>query len=275
MQIAVVDEFRHFPFEANGQQAECQADGERHQRDNGVRDAERLSADAPTELKPLTGEINRLLDAQDTALARARSAAADLAHGLKTPLQVLSADIRRLREKGDTAIADEIDEIAGTIRRHVERELARARAAPRRSAHCVVAEVAGRVLGVVRRTPRAEGLDFDTAAIPERLTAPIDEADLSEILGNLVENAVRFAKSVVRIEADDLDGSTRIAVSDDGPGIPAERRAQALARGGRLDLRGDGAGLGLAIVADVVEAYGGRLELEDAAPGLRAVVTLP
>ncbi|RUW83951.1 sensor histidine kinase, partial [Mesorhizobium sp. M1E.F.Ca.ET.063.01.1.1] len=84
----------------------------------------RLDVAAPSEVQPLADEINRLLDAQEKALARARSRATDLAHGLKTPLQVLSADIRTLRKKGETGLADEIEKSAGAIRRHVERELA-------------------------------------------------------------------------------------------------------------------------------------------------------
>ena len=236
----------------------------------------RLVANVPAEIQPLAGEINRLLDAQEAALAKARSSAADLAHGLKTPLQVLGADIRTLRGRGEGAIADEIDQVAATIRRHVERELARARAAPGASgaARSRVAEVAERVLGVVRRTPRAAELRF-AVTIPPTTTAAIDETDLAEILGNLVDNAARFAAGVVRIEAREDAGTTYIIVSDDGPGIPTEKRLQAVARGVRLDLRGNGAGLGLAIVADVAEAYGGRLTLEDALPGLKAVVTLP
>ncbi|TGP83821.1 sensor histidine kinase, partial [Mesorhizobium sp. M8A.F.Ca.ET.218.01.1.1] len=94
-------------------------------------------------------------DAQEKALSRARSRATDLAHGLKTPLQVLSADIRTLREKGETKLADEIEKSAGAIRRHVERELARARLAPGVSgrAPCRVREVAAGVVAVVKRTP--------------------------------------------------------------------------------------------------------------------------
>ena len=108
-------------------------------------------------------EINRLLESQAEVLAKARARAADLAHGLKTPLQVLAADIRALRAKGETTMASDIDQVATTIRRHVERELARSRAAsgtgPRQVA-CRVAEVTRRVVGVVKRTPRGEHLDF-------------------------------------------------------------------------------------------------------------------
>lgn len=236
----------------------------------------RLAAEVPAEVQPLAEEINRLLDAQAAALSKARSAAADLAHGLKTPLQVLSGDIRALREKGESGIAEEIDTVAATIRRHVERELARARSAPRAGApaRSRIAEVAGRVVDVVRRTPRGEMLRFEVA-VPPAMTAAVDETDLAEILGNLTENAARFAVTVVRIEAAEDKGETVLVVTDDGPGIPAERRGEAVARGVRLDLRGDGAGLGLAIVADLAEAYGGRLELADGQPGLKAVVRLP
>ncbi len=236
----------------------------------------RLEATVPTEVQPLADEINRLLDAQAKALARARSSATDLAHGLKTPLQVLSGDIRKLREKGEGQIADEIDTVAATIRRHVDRELARARVAPAaavQTARSDVATVAARVIAVVKRTPQGERLTFVIDAGPGT-TAAIDEADLAEILGNLIENAARYAKAQVRVGAKDGDTATLISVTDDGPGIPDQAHAAAIARGVKLDTSG-GTGLGLAIVSDVVDAYGGHLDIGNAEPGLRVTVTLP
>ena len=238
--------------------------------------AARLEETVPSEVQPLADEINRLLDSQAKALAKARSGATDLAHGLKTPLQVLSGDIRKLREKGEGQIADEIDTIAASIRRHVDRELARVRVAPVAAAHAAradVAAVAARVIAVVKRTPQGERLTFAIDA-PPGAAAAIDEADLAEILGNLIENAARYARSSVRVGAEVRDAATLVSVTDDGPGIPDQAHAAAVARGVRLDTAG-GTGLGLAIVSDVVDAYGGQLDIGSAGPGLRVTVILP
>ncbi|WP_292269405.1 sensor histidine kinase [Mesorhizobium sp.] len=238
--------------------------------------AARLDVAAPSEVQPLADEINRLLDAQEKALSRARSRATDLAHGLKTPLQVLSTDIRTLRKIGETELADEIEKSTGAIRRHVERELARARLAPGVSgkAVCRVREVTAGVVAVVKRTPQGKRLSFDIDASEETL-APIDEGDLSEILGNLLENAARFANSLIRVTASVSAGELTITVVDDGPGIPEAGRYAALSRGVQLDSKGGGSGLGLAIVSDIVEAYGGRVAMADAGPGLAVTISLP
>jgi len=236
----------------------------------------RLDVAAPSEVQPLADEINRLLDAQEKALARARSRATDLAHGLKTPLQVLSADIRALRGKGETELADEIEKSAGAIRRHVERELARARLAPGVSgkASCRVREAAAGVIAVIKRTPGGKQLSF-LVDVADDFMAPVDEGDLSEILGNLVENAARFARSSVKVNARATGGEVSIAVADDGSGIPDADRESALSRGVQLDSKGGSSGLGLAIVSDIVEAYGGRLTMANADPGLVVTITLP
>ncbi|TGQ64707.1 HAMP domain-containing histidine kinase [Mesorhizobium sp. M00.F.Ca.ET.186.01.1.1] len=236
----------------------------------------RLEVAAPSEVQPLADEINRLLDAQEKALARARSRATDLAHGLKTPLQVLSADIRALRKKGETELAYEIEKSAAAIRRHVERELARARLAPGVSgkASCRVSDVAAGVVAVVSRTPSGKQLSFKIE-VAEDLKAPIDEGDLSEILGNLIENAARYAKSSVRVGASTTRDEVTVTVADDGPGIPDADRQSALSRGVQLDSKGGSSGLGLAIVSDIVEAYGGCLAMTNADPGLVVIISLP
>jgi signal transduction histidine kinase len=237
--------------------------------------ASRLAGPAPNEVQPLADEINHLLESQEKALSRARLRAMDLAHGLKTPLQILSADVRVLRSRGETELADGIDRSVETLRRHIERELARSRLAPQMGGQhrSRLAEVAGGIISVVRRAPRAEGLSFVLDAAPD-LLVPIDEGDLAELLGNLVENAARFAKSTIRIAGSIAEGEATIVVTDDGPGIAEEDRDAVLVRGVRL-AGSRGHGLGLAIVSDIVEAYGGRISLGDAGPGLKVTIALP
>jgi signal transduction histidine kinase len=235
----------------------------------------RLSQHVPSEVEPLVTEMNSLLDAQEREIVRARDRAADLAHGLKTPLTALAADIRRLRERGDSETAGKIEAVAETMRRHVERELARPRirhgSAPPMAP---LAEAARRIVRVVERIPAAAGKRFEVEIAPD-LTLPIDGDDLNELLGNLLDNAARHASSTVRVGAEiDVSGAS-LRVEDDGPGLAEADREAALRRGGRLDRNG-GAGLGLAIVKDIAEAYGGEVSLGPSdLGGLSVTVTLP
>lgn len=236
--------------------------------------AQRLGSGFPDEVKPLAQEIDRLLDARDADVTRARARAADLAHGLRTPLQVMAGDAGRLEAKGEIEIASQLKSLVASMHRHVERELNRARlsaGAPQASAN--VREVAERVLNVVRRTACGCELVWDVDVSP-LLRARIDADDLAEALGNLLENAARHARSRVCVLARNSGDGVLIKIVDDGPGIPAERVAEALTRGKRLDTLGSGTGLGLAIVSDIAEAWGARLEIAQAAPGLEASLTL-
>jgi signal transduction histidine kinase len=231
-------------------------------------DAQRLGGDFPDEVQPLAHEIDTLLEARDRQIEKARTRAADLAHGLKTPLQVLSDDAQRLRDQGDEDLAREIQDIADTMRRHVERELARARSgAARASTAANVAAVAHRVVRVVERTPHGKALSW-TIDAPKALTARIDPEDLTEALGNLAENAARHARSSITIRARSEKDSVTITVLDDGPGIPLERAQEALRRGGRLDSSGS-AGLGLSIVGDIA------LSIETPERGCRISLQFP
>ncbi len=237
--------------------------------------ARRLGRSFPDEILPLAAEVDALLEAREAQLDKARARAADLAHGLKTPLQVLAGDVERLRRMGEIELAADVEAVATAMRRHVDRELARARmAAGAPNARAKVAEVAGRVAAVVARTPDGARLGWRVEIDPA-LVARIDPDDLAEALGNLLENAARHARSAVGISATGGAGRTGILVRDDGPGIPPERLQDALARGGRVDESGGGAGLGLAIVQDIAEAWGGRLEIRTTASGLEAELILP
>lgn len=235
----------------------------------------RLGDEFPDEILPLAAEVDALLEAREGQLAKALARAGDLAHGLKTPLQVLSGDVERLRERGEDAIANDIEQVTTAMRRHVERELVRARIASGSAlARANVAEVADQVIGVVARTPAGTRLDC-SSTVPPGLVAQIDPDDLAEAIGNLVENAARHAKTKTIVSADRHNGCIRIRVADDGPGIPPERLSQALRRGVRLDQLGEGSGLGLAIVHDIAEAWGGQLHINSSPSGLAAVFTVP
>lgn len=235
----------------------------------------RLGAGFPDEVQPLAGEIDALLDARDKQVAQARARAADLAHGLKTPLQALAGETERLKAKGEGVLAGEIEEIAGAMQRHVDHHLARARLAgtdPNATAN--VGDVVSRVMRVMERTARAESLHL-RVDVPQGLIARIDESDLTEALGNLAENAVRHARASVGISARREPGAIVVTVADDGPGIPPELQQAAMQRGRRLDVSGPGAGLGLAIVGDIAEAWGAVVSFEKKEGNFRVALRIP
>ena len=223
-----------------------------------------------------TGQGYALLDAQDQAISRARDRAANLAHGLKTPLSALAGDIERLNAKGETEIADDISELAQRMRRHVQRELARARLRHGRSHDKTpLKPIADGVLRALKRTPDGEELELECAVAPS-LTVPVDPDDLNELIGNLAENAVRFARSRVRVDAERNPDATVIRIGDDGPGLDPAGIASALRSDQRLDQSERGAGLGLAISGDIVESFGGQLELGSSPlGGLEARISIP
>jgi signal transduction histidine kinase len=232
-----------------------------------------LPAGVPAEVRPLVEEVNALLDAQEREIERSRSRAADLAHGLKTPLAALAADAARLRERGETAVARDIEAVGEAMSRRVDRELTRARlrgAIRHRDSHStVLAPLMRSLVATLSRTPFGMRVTFEPD-IAETVKVPLDRTDLAEVLGNLLENAARHAARRVRISA---GSGTSVVVEDDGPGISPTQRPRVLERGMRLDERGEGSGLGLAIVQDVLNAYGWRLDLaESALGGLKATI---
>jgi len=155
----------------------------------------RLSGEYPEEVMPLVEDMKGLLDAQERAIERARAWTADLAHGLKTPLMVLTADAQRLREQGNTPVADDLDQLAETMPRRIDRELIRARVrsqVQRRQARVEVGEVIERIVRTLRRTPRGAQLDW-TIQVPAPVIASMLPDGLSELLSNLLGNATQWA----------------------------------------------------------------------------------
>lgn len=221
----------------------------------------RLSEQAPREVLPLVQEVNQLLAAQETEMERARGRAADLAHGLKTPLAALAADARLVRREGHGEVADSMDRIGETMRRHVERELARARirsGAAHGTAAASVRDICDGLIRTLARTEKGERISFENCAAADA-TAPFEKMDLTEVLGNLLDNATRYAASRVRTSCESVAGRPTICVEDDGPGLAPDLEDLARRRGGRLD-GGGNAGLGLAIVQDILDVYGWRMD---------------
>lgn len=234
----------------------------------------RIGHDLPTEVTPLANQIDSLLDARDQELGRARHRAANLAHGFKTPLQALLGDAAQLRARGEAELAHSIETIATEMRRHVDRELARARiqtAQPTTGA--APAEIAGKLIGVLRRTPTGAGIDWRLDGAPE-LRARIDPADLTEAMGALMENAMRHARSRVAVSVRARPPQLCITIQDDGPGVAEADLPGLTRRGLSLDPSGQGQGIGLAMVADIMDAAQGALRLENAQPGFRAELRL-
>ncbi|XSG80913.1 MAG: sensor histidine kinase [Methyloligella sp. ZOD6] len=237
--------------------------------------ADRLGETFPDEVQPLASEIDSLLQARSDQVEKARRRAADLAHGLKTSLQVLSGEARSLREKGETEAAKTIELLADTMQGHVERQLAQARLAPKTGiARTDIAHIVATVRRVMERTPRGAELTW-SEKVQDGLAVRMDAQDLAELLGNLLENATRHANSEVTVTAEAEADKAVLTIADDGPGIPEDRFEAVLRRGERLDQSGEGAGLGLAIVADIAEAWGGEVRLSDNRPGLVVRLILP
>ncbi|MEC3861797.1 HAMP domain-containing sensor histidine kinase [Mesobacterium sp. TK19101] len=235
--------------------------------------AARMGQDWPAEVRPVAAEIDELLTARAAETERARSRAADLAHGLKTPLQALMGEAERLRSHGATDKAAGIEDIARAMRRTVDRELARTRTAARAAdALCDPAQVADRLIAVLKRTPDGADLEWHQD-IPPGLAVALHDADLAEALGAIAENAARHATARVRFSALPGNATVSLCVADDGSGIPEAQRDALVHRHARADT--SGTGLGLSIAAEIAEAAGGCLGLSDNTPGLIVTLTLP
>ncbi|GGA82597.1 MULTISPECIES: HAMP domain-containing sensor histidine kinase [Phyllobacteriaceae] len=238
-------------------------------------ETDRMGDEWPNEVQPLASEIDELLKMREADIERARFRAADLAHGLKTPLQALLGEAGRLRERDETASANSIEEIASAMQAHVERELVRSRVsiqAKNKSAN--VKKVVDQIVSVLHRTPRGAELEW-VIDVPTGLQAVIDPADMAEALGALAENALHHARGEVRIDAVEHDRQIRLSVADDGPGVPDHQLKTIVERGKRLDETGTGTGIGLAIAHDIAAAVGGRIELANRPAGFVAVLVLP
>lgn len=244
--------------------------------------AERLAGNFPEEIAPLARETNALIDANKEIVERARTHVGNLAHALKTPLSVM---VNEATTRGGDPFALKVLEQAAIMRDQVARHLERARLAARLTVVGSITEVAPVVTALARtmeKIHREKSLNIEVHA-DETARFRGERPDLEEMIGNLVDNACKWASSRVAIEVvcerpDPASANqvVRIVVDDDGRGLSPSEREQVAKRGQRLDETKPGSGLGLSIVVDLAALYGGGLTLGTAPiGGLRAELVLP
>ena len=241
--------------------------------------SQRIEGDYPTEVQPLVNDLNTLLEDRERAVARALTTAGDLAHGLKTPLAVLAQEAEQAGAAGHHELAATLGQLVERMQRQVDYHLARARAtASSRAAPGIRCAVLPSVEGLVRTMRRlhpGRELTIDTDVSPAHEIRGRRE-DLDEMLGNLLDNACKWARSRVAVSSSLEDAQLFISVDDDGPGLDPSMRAEVLQRGVRADQQVRGSGLGLAIVSELAELYGGSVTLETSPlGGTRARLQLP
>ena len=237
--------------------------------------AARIVRSYPVEIQPLADQVNRLLDHSQETVERQRTHVGNLAHALKTPLSVMLAEAGS--QKG--LLPDMVRKQTEVMKAQVDHHLRRARAAARAQLLgelTPIAEVLDEMAVMLERVFDEKAVEIDWRA-PDELSFRGERQDLQEILGNLMENACKWAKRRVRISAGATHlGQMVVVVEDDGPGLPADQREAALERGSRLDETTPGSGLGLSIVVELTRAYGGKITLADSdLGGLKVLLELP
>jgi signal transduction histidine kinase len=237
--------------------------------------ADKLEGPFPTEIQPLADELNALVAHNAEVVSRARTHVGNLAHFLKTPLSVLANEVQGATGPLAEAVARQVQ----TMRRQVDHYLARARtvgSAQVIGARADVAPIISDLTRALNKIYASRGIHVEKVC-PDGLIFRGDRSDLEEMVGNLLDNACKFAEGEVTVTVSTpRAGRLKVAVCDDGPGLNEEQKKRVLERGERLDESKPGSGLGLGIVKEIASLYGGSLSLTRAeAGGLSAELDLP
>jgi signal transduction histidine kinase len=237
--------------------------------------AQRLEGRFPSEIAPLAGELNSLIEHSTEVVGRARAHVSNLAHFLKTPLTVMTTEA----DANPGPLADTVKKQVGVMRRQVDHYLTRARTAGALNVlgnRTEVEPVLEDLARVLRRIHAERGVEISVSC-PSALYFRGERQDLEEMAGNLMDNACKWARTKIAVEViRQPDHILRLQVDDDGPGLPPAARNRVLDRGERLDESVPGSGLGLSIVRDISKLYRGGLEFgQSALGGLCAVLVLP
>jgi len=243
--------------------------------------AEQLDGELPAEVEPLQTELNALIKSNQDIVERARTQVGNLAHALKTPLAVIINEAREEKGAGSQKVAEQATIMRDQVNYYLDRARMAARAGlvGRQTEVLVVAEAIVRAL---ERIYSERGLDFSVDC-PSSARFQGEKQDLEEILGNLLDNACKWAASrvVLSVQIEEPSAASPrkllcICVDDDGPGLTPEQRMQSIRRGRKLDETKPGSGLGLSIIAELVQTYRGEFKLEQSAVGgLSARIKLP
>jgi signal transduction histidine kinase len=222
-----------------------------------------LPDDLPAEVLPLVTELNGMILANLNMVERARVLAGNFAHALKMPLAILMNEGRELEERGHAEAARVLLEQCSHINLQIDYQTARARASALANAGVASAlvPVIQNIINAYSRLICGRNKTFEFGE-PADMVVACDSNDLTEIMGNLVDNAAKWSRNRVAISIFDLGNVAQVLIEDDGPGIPVEHRETIFGVGKRLDETMPGSGLGLAIARDLTTLYGGRLWID-------------
>ena len=242
--------------------------------------AKRLDGTFPSEVLPLVDDLNGMMDAMGQTTQKARAQAGNLAHSLKTPLAILTDEAYAVEKAGLTNSATVMFEQCLRMQRHIDYQLARTRSAALRivpGTSARVSDVIASLASALVRLQRGGGVVAIERRVPDDLLVACDVQDLNEIVANVLDNALKHARSRVVVTASAQGGGlAEIVIEDDGPGLPPEAWEVVFNIGERWDSRAKGTGLGLPIVRDLVQLYGGRVSLGSSPlGGLRVSISLP
>ena len=220
-----------------------------------------FSEQHPTEVKVLTQSLNRFFETEGRHIKQVKQSLANLAHSLKTPLAVLQAEISN--QKNDrTALQEQLDRINTIVNYQLNRTSSSVKPSYRPTVDCY--DLVHKLIKVLQRLHEPKGIFFKSN-VAEGLVFKGDNDDLSEVLGNVLENACKWANSTISVIAfNDENQMLILQILDDGPGIPEDKMAAVLQRGKRLDEKTEGQGFGLAMVSDIVDSYQGEITLKPA-----------
>ncbi|MFY9136233.1 sensor histidine kinase [Zwartia sp.] len=241
----------------------------------------RLEGEFPAEVQPLVQEFNQVLDHQDSMIIKAQNRAGDFAHAMKTPLTVLAnaatAELQKKKHPSELALL--MNEQIELLKNQIDQQLLRARTdavSLRSYVQTPIAPVIEQIIRVIKKMHADRHIDFVVMQEDLTICVPIDKNTLQEIIGNLIDNASKWAQTTIRIKIYIENQQLCIAIEDDGKGVAADQLYKIMQRGIRADERVPGSGLGLSIASELCSVYDGELILfTSELGGLGAKISLP